>query len=84
MNQPIEKRFHLHACGVQQSFFDKAEAAREFEEIKKIGFAKKKVGVGIGATPTWGYCVCCYQNRRNPNEKVSNSFEININKHSHK
>jgi len=21
---------------------------------------KKKVGAGIGATPTWGYCVCCY------------------------
>jgi hypothetical protein len=44
MNQPIEKRFHLHACGVQQSFFDKAEAAREFEEIKKTGFAKKEGG----------------------------------------
>jgi hypothetical protein len=35
MNHPIEKRFHLHACGVQQSFFDKAEAASGFEEMKK-------------------------------------------------
>ena len=26
----------------------------------KVAGQKKKVGAGIGATPTWGYCVCCY------------------------
>jgi hypothetical protein len=44
MNQPIEKRFHLHACGVQQSFFDKAEAASGFEEMKKNWIRKKEGG----------------------------------------
>ena len=42
--------------------------------------SKKKVGAGIGATPTWGYCVCCYLNRRKTRNKVSKFFELNINK----
>src|SRR6185312_7385650 len=50
-------------------------------ETNKHFLGKEKVGVGIGATPTWGYCVCCYQNRRNPSEKVSRIGKININKH---
>src|SRR5215470_6587678 len=45
---------------------------------------KRKVGAGIGATPTWGYCVCCYQNRRNSPPKVSENFKININIQSHR
>src|SRR5258708_34829864 len=32
---------------------------------------KKNVGAGIGAAPTWGYCVCCYLNRRKLHKKVS-------------
>ena len=42
---------------------------------------KKKVGAGIGATPTWGYCVCCYLDRRRITEKVSAFAEINITKY---
>jgi hypothetical protein len=44
-------------------------------------FRKKKVGAGIGATPTWGYCVCCYLDRRRIAEKVSAFAEINITKY---
>ena len=39
---------------------------------------KKNVGAGIGATPTWGYCVCCYQDRRTSAKKVSRFRELNI------
>jgi len=48
---------------------------------KRSAVQKRKVGAGIGATPTWGYCVCSYHHRRNPREKVSSRFRININKH---
>ena len=35
-------------------------ALMSWGKIKNWGRGKKKVGAGIGATPTWGYCVCCY------------------------
>jgi hypothetical protein len=54
----------------------KVSDARKFQKS-----AKFNVGAGIGATPTWGYCVFTY-NRRYKNKKVSIKSKIYISKQS--
>jgi len=53
----------LDANGERPEDFQwRSSKLRDFQEKLKTGNGrvKKKVGAGIGATPTWGYCVCCY------------------------
>jgi|SRR5579864_3246958 len=73
-----QEKLNLHA---REPFrgFGVAERAAMFQGSGDR--QKKKVGAGIGATPTWGYCVCCYKDRRSGGKKVSAFGEININKY---
>jgi len=52
--------------------------ASNFSEQLQRSF---NVGAGIGATPTWGYCVFTYHRRYN-GEKVSIKSKIYISKQS--